>query len=123
MPRRAPCTAATGRKPDVQPRWLLNALPPATARELDAWIEHIAELPLDAWLRVADRCAAPGQAPLALTRARKRIDNIVASQGLELTAWLVRDLVDGATHRVRTEAARHSWRVRARLSIARTAAE
>lgn len=122
MSRRAPFSATLGRETGPQ-LWVLHALPPATARDVDDWIERIAEMPLDAWLRVADRCPAPGQTPLALTRACRRVDEIIAGHNLEFTAWVIRDLVAGATYRVRSVSRPRPRRERERLFIACVAAE
>ena len=123
MSRRALFSAAPDRASDAQPLWVLNGLPAPTAREVESWIEQVGDLPLDSWIRIADRCSTADQPTLVLTRACKRIERVIADQGLQFTAWLVRDLVDGATHRVRLETARQPRRLRARLSMARMAAE
>ena len=123
MSRSAPFSLATGRGDESQPLWVLNGLPPEAARDVEQWLDALARLSLDAWLQMAAHCSAPDQAPLPLTRACSRVERIIADQGLEFTAWLVRDLVDTATHRVRHAAGRQSRQVRARVAVACTAAE
>lgn len=123
MARRAPSRALTGTSSASRALWALNGLPHAAARDLEQWLDEIAELPLDAWLRVADRCTAADQASLLMARACTRVERAIADQGLEFTAWLVRDLVETATHHVRHTASRQPRQMRARLTVARKAAE
>ena len=123
MSRRAPSRALSGTSAASRALWVLNGLPHATARDLEQWLDEIGEFPLDAWLRVAERCIAADQGSLLMTRACARVERAIADQGLEFTAWLVRDLVETATHQVRHTARRQPRQVRARLTVARIAAE
>lgn len=123
MFRRAPSSAMIGHSAETRPLWVLNGLPHAAARDVEQWLEHIGQLSVDEWLRIAERCDSIDRAPLATTRACRRIERIIATEGLEFTAWLVRDLVESATHTVRHAASRQPRQVRARISVARVAAE
>ena len=123
MFRRAPAGAMPERVAESRSLWVLRGLPQSTARDVELWLDAIAELPFDAWIHIAERYASADQAPLAMTRACKRVERIITDQGLEFTAWLVRDLVETATHHVRHSATRQPRRLRARLSVARIAAE
>ena len=123
MSRRAPSQALIGTGAESRALWGLNGLPFATARDLEQWLDEIAGLPLEGWLRIAERCTAADQALLPMARACKRVERAIADQGLEFTAWLVRDLVETATHHVRHTATRQPRQVRARLAVARMAAE
>ncbi|HTI63786.1 MAG TPA: hypothetical protein VL524_09740 [Gemmatimonadaceae bacterium] len=114
---------ATGRGDESRPLWVLNSLPQEAAGDVEQWLDALAGLSLDAWLRIADRCSAPHQAPLPLTHACRRVERIIADQGLEFTAWLVRDFVETATYPARLAATRRPRGVRARVAVARMAAE
>ena len=103
--------------------WALNALPPATAVDVEEWLDALTELGLDDWLRVAERCVATSHESLPLTRACQRVDRLIGDRGLEFTAWLVRDLVETATYQARQAASGRPRILRARLSVARMAAE
>ena len=103
--------------------WALNGLPPATVFDVEDWLDSLAELPLDGWLRIAERCAVSDQSSLPATRACQRIERLITDNGLEFTAWVVRDLVETATFPVRQAAGERPRIVRARLSVARMAAE
>jgi hypothetical protein len=123
MFRRAPSSATPGPCAESRVLWGLNGLPHPTGREVEQWIDALAEFSLDEWIRVAARCAGVEYATLPMTRACRRIERVVAEQGLEFTAWLVRDLVDSATYPVRRAAMRQPRRMRARIAVARMAAE
>ena len=123
MSRSAPFSLAASRSDESRPLWVLNGLPPTTAGDVERWLDRLAQLSLDEWLRIADRCSGAHQAPLPLSRACRRVERIIAGQGLEFTAWLVRDVVETATYHVRLAATRRPRGVRARVAVARMAAE
>lgn len=123
MFRLAPSSATPGPNAESRVLWVLNGLPHTTGRGVEQWLDALAELSLDDWIRAAERCAAVEHTALPMTRACMQIERVVAEQGLEFTAWLVRDLVDSATHPVRRAAMRQPRRMRARIAVARMAAE
>lgn len=120
---RAPSGDVSGRGAPPRSLWALTGLPPATARELEDWLDSLGDLPLDAWVRVADRCGAIDYASLPASRACQRIERLIDEHGLEFTAWLVRDFVETATFHLRQSANDRPRILRARLSLARMAAE
>ncbi|HSQ29475.1 MAG TPA: hypothetical protein VLN49_06490 [Gemmatimonadaceae bacterium] len=123
MFRRAPSSATPGTGAESRVLWILNGLPHTTGREVEQWLDALAELSLDEWIRVAERCAVVEYTALPMTRACERIERVIAEQGLEFTAWLVRDLVYSASYPVRRAGMRQPGRMRARIAVARMAAE
>lgn len=123
MLRAAPTIPMVPRTAEPQRLWALNGLSDSTAVSLEPWLDALAALPLDAWLRAGERCAQRDHAALAMTRACVRIEKVLAAHDLVVTAWFVRDAVETATWHVRRQAARQPRRVRAQLAVARMAAE
>jgi hypothetical protein len=109
----------------AEPRtlWALNGLPESTARGLEQWLDSLGGLSLDEWMRVGEGCLQREHSMLAMTRACARVEKAIAAHELGVTAWLVRDLVETATHHVRRQGARRSRRTRSQLAVARMAAE
>ena len=103
--------------------WTLRTIPPETVFELEDWLDSLGELSLDRWVSIAGCCATSDRASLPITRACQRVERAITEQGLEFDAWLVRDLVETATFRARQAASDRPRSVRARLSVARMAAE
>jgi hypothetical protein len=123
MFRRAPSTATPGPGAESRVLWVLNGLPHTTGREVEQWLDALTEFSLDEWIRVAERCARVEYTALPMTRACRRVERVLADQNLDFTAWLVRDLVHSATFPVRCAAMRQPRRMRARIAVARMAAE
>lgn len=120
---RAPSGDVLGRGAQPRTLWALNGLPPVTARELEDWLDWLGDLPLDTWMRIAERGGAADYMSLPMTRACRRIERLIDEHGLEFTAWLVRDLVETATFHLRQSVSDRPRVLRARLSVARMAAE
>jgi hypothetical protein len=121
--RGAAIGTAAGRAAAPPRLWLLGDLDPAAARDLEQWLDDVARLPVQAWFRIADRCGAPDRPRLAVECACARLECIIAANRLELTAWLVRDLVDSTLFRIAHPGPRPSRADRARLCVARVAVE
>lgn len=120
---RAPSGDVLGRGAQPRTLWALNGLPPVTARELEDWLDWLGDLPLHTWLRIAERCGAADYTSLPTTHACRRIERLIDEHSLEFTAWLVRDLVETATVHLRRSVSDRPRKLRARLSVARMAAE
>lgn len=123
MLRRLPSDPIPFRAPESRTLWALNGLPHTIARELEQWLDALGELPLEEWIRIGERCASREHEFVTTTRACRRVEKAIDQQKLEVTAWLVRDLVETATDHVRRDMARRPRRVRAQLAVARMAAE
>jgi hypothetical protein len=123
MPRSAPSIPMPARAAERRTSWALSGLPESTARGLERWLDSLGELTLAEWTRIGEQCMTRDQAMLAMTRACTRVEKAIATQELGVTAWLVRDMVETATFRVRQHAARRPRRVRSQIAVARMAAE
>ena len=123
MLRRVPSDPIPFRTPESRTLWVLNGLPHTIARELEQWLDAVGELPLEEWVRIGERFASHEHGFVTTTRACRRVAKAIDQQKLEVTAWLVRDLVETATYHVQREMARRPRRVRAQLAVARMAAE
>ncbi len=102
--------------------WALGTLPDSSAQRLEAWLDMLGELTLADWADIGRVCEDPGVLA-AMTRGCKAVESVVADRELDVTAWLVRDHVETVTHAIRVAAARQPRRRRARLAVARMAAE
>jgi hypothetical protein len=122
MLRRGQSNPLPARARESRSLWALNGLPRATARELEQWLDALRDVPLEAWIRIGDRCASR-EYDLTTTRACRRVDRAVAEQELEVSAWLVRDLVETATDHLRHESSGRPRSVRAQIAVGRMAAE
>lgn len=123
MLRHTPSIPMPARAAEPPTLWALSALPELTARGLDRWLESLAELTLDDWMRIGDQCLGRDNDTLAVTRACARVEKAIDEHELAVTAWLIRDVVETATCHVRRAAARGGRRAHARLVVARMAAE
>jgi len=112
-----------GRAAVSQTLWALNGLPEDGARDLEQWLDTLRELPLEEWIHIGERCASHEHASLAAMRACARLERAIAEHELDVTGWLVRDLVETATYHVRREMSHQPRRVRHQLVAARRAAE
>jgi hypothetical protein len=122
MPRSAPSIPMPARAAE-RTCWALSGLPECAARGLERWLDSLDELTLAEWTRIGEQCTKRDQAMLAMTRACARVEKAIAAHELGVTAWLLRDMVETATSRVRQHAARRSRRVRSQIAVARMAAE
>lgn len=123
MRRRAPSIPMPACADEPRALWALKGLPDTTAHNLERWIDALATLPIDAWLRAGNRCVQRDHTALTITRACGRVEKAIAAHELAVTAWFIRDMVETATWRVRRAAVRRPSRVRAELAVARMAAE
>lgn len=123
MLRRVQSDPIPFRTPESRTLWVLNGLPHTIARELEQWLDALGELPLEEWVRIGERFASHEHGFVTTTRACRRVEKAIDQQKLEVTAWLVRDLVETATYPVQRELARRPRRVRAQFALARMAAE
>lgn len=69
---------------------------PQTASALARFLESVEELSLEQWLRIADAALSVDTGTTAYQLAGRRLDAAIASRGLGLTSWFVRDAVDTA---------------------------
>lgn len=123
MLRSAPSIPMPARAVESRTTWALSALPQSTARGLERWLDALATLSLDEWMRIGDRCLQRDESTLAMARACARIEKAISAHDLAVTAWLVRDVVETATYHVRRQGACRSRRARSQLAVARMAAE
>ena len=108
---------------EVPALWTLDGVPVASARRLECWLDALATIPMTEWIRVGERCIHSRDALLTTTVACSHIERVVDAQGLHVTAWLVRDMVETTVFDIRQQAAHAPRRVRAHIAIARMAAE
>lgn len=110
---------------DAQPQglWTLQGLPPASAQRLERWLDTLATIPLAEWIRIGERCFSRDGALLTTTVACAHVERAIEEHELQVTAWLVRDLVETTVFGIRQAAARGPRRIRAQIAIARMAAE
>lgn len=104
-----------------RPLCALDGIPTERVREVERWLDLLAELPLSEWLsasRAIARCDHEN-----VRAARTRLTDAMDDHHLALTAWFIRDHVATSAHS-QTLAARAARRaVRREFAIARGAAE
>ena len=100
--------------------WPLDHLPEAAARELEDWLDGLAELTLDQW-RDAGRASVRDASLRAA--AEDALAAVIDCHRLGVTAWYVRDLVRTAAYAARHQAEHASRKARRYLAVALAAAE
>jgi hypothetical protein len=101
----------------------LDGLTAASACALEHWLDALAELPLDRWVAVGHACAQDVAGRQKRVTSKALLDATFADQQLVLAAWFIRDMVQTATYRAATAAARARWSVRRDFAAARSAAD
>lgn len=100
--------------------WALDGLPQAAARELEAWLDALAELTLDQWCDAGRASVRDGSMRGA---AGEALAAVIDCHRLGVTAWYVRDLVSTAAYGARHQAEHASRKARRDLAVALAAAE
>lgn len=102
---------------------LLDGLPPESACALESWVDALAELPLDYWIAVGRACPRDLHSRQQRAAARALLEAIIAHRQIEVTAWLIGDMVQTAAYAATTAASRARRSERRDFAAARSAAD
>ncbi len=97
--------------------------PPASLGRVDAFLDHLVELPLAEWLAIGEAVVAARERVPVRQRAWDELEATLVSGRLGVTMWCVRDAVDTAAHIATREAYRWSRQERGTFAAAHGAAE
>lgn len=78
--------------------WILEGIPARSACILEAWLDAVSDLTLDAWLRIATECKSASLDSTPHCVARRAAEAVIEQRHLAVTAWFIRDAVASVTH-------------------------